>query len=387
MQKHKTKIGILTLFDGNYNYGGILQACALCKILNDLGRDCKVLSYIDTVNPVYPTLRKQLSQYGFREILSKLAEKVYAKFSPKKFKCIVEIRKSRIEDFVEKYIPHTEHYDDKKLMGEYCGFDVLISGSDQVWNPNCVRIGFLQMFPHNNIRKVSYAASISRNQLSDIERAVMIPAINDFDYIAVRENTAKSILENYISKDIYITVDPTLLLERSAWDTMVSECIFTDRYVLCYFFSDSREYRKQLMEICRKNKLALLYIPFAKQEFNTFDQYGEGIMQLEVGPAEFLSLFKHASYIFTDSFHGAVFSMIFQKEFWVLDRNKESAVSMNSRLKDLLKLVHLSHRNISDVNLDMNSAEIIDYSKVNFVIDDVRRKSLNYLIKATELEE
>lgn len=385
MNDKKTKIGILTLFEGNFNYGGLLQACALCKILNDSGHDCQVLSYSDAFNPVYPSIMKRFSQYGKKEIVKKFFEKMYAKIGSDEFKDILNIRKARIYVFANQYIPHTEHYDDKKLLKEYDKYDVLISGSDQIWNPNCARRGFLQMFTHENIRKVSYAASIGRNSLSEYEKAVMLPAINDFDFIAVREKTAQEVLCKEGCKNVTITIDPTLLLKSEDWTTMAAKRMVKKDYVLCYFFSNSRKIRADLMKMCNERNLELVYIPYAKQEFNHFDNKGEGKPLYDIGPAEFLSLFKHAQYILTDSFHGTVFSLIFQKEFWVLERDKSSKVSMNSRLCDLLAVVNLSERLLKKVSDMRNLKDSINYEDVNRIIFSLQRDSLEYLKKVTEI--
>ena len=188
------KIGILTLYHENYNYGGILQACALCNVLNNMGHECEVLSYSDSFNPVYPSMTKRIQQYGVVELFKKVKEKVSAKIGSKEFSQIFQQRKTKIEEFKNTHIPSTTHYNDELLLKNYSDFDILISGSDQVWNPNCARKGFLQMFPHKNIRKVSYAASISRNNLSEYEKSIMLPQIKDFDFISVREKTAKELL-------------------------------------------------------------------------------------------------------------------------------------------------------------------------------------------------
>lgn len=374
------KVGILTLYEGNYNYGGNLQAYALCKYINELGHDCKVIAYEDNYNPIYPSLKEQLKQYKKIEIIKKMTEKISSKITSKEFKSIYNERIKLINDFKEKYIPHTTHFNDERLLTEYNQFDILISGSDQVWNPNCSRRGFLQLFPHENIRKVSYAASISRGALSEKEKNIMIPAIRDFDFIGVREKTAKEILKQSIDKDISVTADPTLLLNKSQWSELASEKLINEKYVLCYFFSNSKNYREKIQKLCEKQKLKLIYIPYAKQEYNKFDNKGEGTQIKNVSPQDFLSLFKNATYIFTDSFHGAVFSLIFEKKFLVFERDRDTKVSMNSRLYDLLERTDLKDRLVKEnINLQQKINEEIDYCKVNKKIEEYKNQSIEFL--------
>lgn len=384
MDKDLKKVGILTLYEGNYNYGGTLQAYALCKTINNLGYDCSVISYIGDKNPIYPSLKEQMKQYSKKEALKKIIEKVRSKYTPRNFKKIYLERKKLIDNFKNDYIPHTELYDDKKVKENYGNFDAYVSGSDQVWNPNCARFGFLQMFPKNNLRKISYAASISRNNLSENELKIMIPSIQDFDYIGVREKTAKKLLESKINKSIEITLDPTLLLEKEKWNSLTNNVEFEhNNYVLCYFFSDSRKYRRIIYDFCKKNNLKLIYIPYAKQEYNNFDNKGAGYAVKNVSPQEFLLLFKNAKYIFTDSFHGAVFSLIFEKKFLIFERSKNTKVSMNSRLYDLLNMVNLNDRMIKiDDEIQSKIVEEIDYNKIKTVLEEKQKESINFLKNA-----
>ena len=379
------KIGILTLYHENYNYGGILQACALCNVLNNMGHECEVLSYSDSFNPVYPSMTKRIQQYGVVELFKKVKEKVSAKIGSKEFSQIFQQRKTKIEEFKNTHIPSTTHYNDELLLKNYSDFDVLISGSDQVWNPNCARKGFLQMFPHNGIRKVSYAASISRNSLSEYEKSIMLPQINDFDFISVREKTAKELLAAQGFTDVQVTIDPTFLLSSSCWETMMSDRVVPEEYALCYFFSDSREYRRYLKSFCDKEGIKLVHIPYAKQEFNRFDKDGCGEPLFDVGPAEFLSLFKYAKYVFTDSFHGMAFSIIFKKNFRVLKRDKESKVSMNSRISDLLSTLSLSDRLVDDISAVSNNSPV-NFEDTENAVKALQSRSIEFLKKSIEMK-
>lgn len=378
------KVGIFTLFQGNYNYGGNLQAYALCKKINSMGYDCKVISYISNFNPIYPSLKSQLKQYTKTEASKKIFEKFISKYKSKEFKKIYNVRKIKIDEFKSNLIPHTEVYNDSDLDEISKSFDYCISGSDQVWNPNCARKGFLQLFS-KNVTKISYAASVSRNALSEIEAKIMIPAINNFDYVSVREETAKEFLKKDINKDIEITVDPTLLLDKKEWEEISKDDNSKKKYALCYFFSNSTIYRKHINEFCKNNKIELLYIPFAKQEYNRFDLRGEGTPITNLSPEEFLGYFKNAEYIFTDSFHGAVFSIVFENKFLIFDRDRNTKVSMNSRLHDLLNRLNLNERFISLDEIDNLESKVkndIDYSRINKDLIELRNKSINFLNNA-----
>lgn len=380
----KKKVGILTLYESNHNYGGVLQAYALRKVVDKLGYDCKVIAYKSEYNPIYSNKIQQLKQYSFIDACKKIIEKIKVKIGKKKFYKKYSQRIEKIEKFKMNIISHTEEYDDELLKNNYTKFDYLISGSDQVWNPNSVRIGYLQMFGHKKIVKISYAASISRNALTKRDEEVMIPAINDFDYISVREETAKNLLKNKIKKNIDVTIDPTLLLKKDDWISISEDMKIKDKYVLCYFFSNSVNYRKKISDFCSKENLKLIYIPFAKQEFNSFDLKGCGERIEFASPQNFISLFKNAEYVFTDSFHGTVFSIIFERKFLTILREKNNNVSMNSRLIDLLRILNLENRLFSDVdkNAFNKIVDQIEYIKVRELLEGYKEKSISFLKNA-----
>ena len=290
------------------------------------------------------------------------------------------------DKFCNDNIPHTKKYTDldiSELNGE---FDYFVSGSDQVWNPNCALGVFLQDFVKDNKKKISYAASISRNNLSEYEQSIMIPLIKEFKSISVRELTGKKLLENCGIKNVSNVIDPTMLLTVEKWDKVIKKTKESKPYVFCYFFSDSKDYRESISDFCNKKGLKLLFIPYAKQKYSTSDSKGKGIPVNEVGPSEFLGLIKNAEYIFTDSFHGLVFSIIFNKKFIVFERDKNNnSTSKNSRIYDLLRLFSLEKRL---VNNKIDFTEIIDsyinYKEVEDILNNEREKSLEFLKAALE---
>lgn len=341
-------VAILTKYYKNYNYGGMLQGYALYSIIKSLGYSVDIISYDvgKNANSVYPSIIQQTKQYGVGAAIPKVAEKIIAK--GKYFiKDILEERVKLFDEFEENIEADTNLYDDdsiNKLKREY---KVFVSGSDQIWNPNAVRNLYLQTFVSESYRKISYAASIGRDDFSDYEASVMIPAISGFGTISVREKTAKKLLEKYLSQPVSTVLDPTFLLSIEDWNKVSTERLVNGKYALVYFFSDSLEVRKRAQKFCKDRGLELIFIPYAKQEYNLFDSKGPGKRVNEVGPREFISFIKNAEFVFTDSFHGAVFSLIYQVPFAVFERNKSGHVSMNSRLYDLLDLFQERDRLVS----------------------------------------
>lgn len=383
------KIGILTLLYQNYNYGGTLQAYALSKYLNGKGYDARGILYSGHDNIVYPTNRDKFQQYNKREIFNKVLQKIESKVNSKKIEELISNRKELFLEFQQKYMPVSPIYNDLDLSRIENEFDFFISGSDQVWNPNCAFGVFLQNFVTDNRKKISYAASISRNSLSTYEAEKLIPYINQFQHCSVREKTAKKILENNGIENVRVVLDPTFLLTREQWNEVIPNKINEEKYVLAYFFSDSKNNRSKIQEYCNKHNLKLYYIPYAKQEYVSTDSEGDGVQQKYVGPLEFLRLIRDAEIVFTDSFHGVALSINLEKEFVVFERDShKSSASMNSRIYDILNLFELDNRLLSEFkDLEKIISEKINYVNVEMILREERLKSGSFLEEALSGEE
>lgn len=374
-------VAILTKYYQNYNYGGMLQGYALYSVIKNLGYSVDIISYDvrENANSVYPSIIQQTKQYGIGAAIPKVAEKVIAK--GKYFiKDVLNERKSLFDQFEEDNEAGTDLYNDDSLNNLKREYKVFVSGSDQIWNPNAVRNLYLQTFVSEPYRKVSYAASIGRDNFSEYEAGIMIPAISSFGVIGVREKTAKELLEKYISQKVTTVLDPTLLLSIEEWEKISAKRLIDTKYALVYFFSDSMEVRKKAQDFCKQQGLELVVIPYAKQEYNLFDSKGPGKRINAVGPREFVSLIKNAEFVFTDSFHGAVFSLIHQVPFAVFERNKSGHVSMNSRLYDLLDLFQERNRLVSVDDFErIPELASINVDRIKKILSMNRTISLRFL--------
>ncbi|MGN0476754.1 MAG: polysaccharide pyruvyl transferase family protein [Ruminococcus sp.] len=377
-------IGVLTLLYKNYNYGGVLQAYALTQYLRLNGYDAKGVLYGGSNNVVYPTNKDKLKQYSYAEVLKRGYRKVESKVKGRKINDLLSVRRNLFLDFEKEFIPTTSVYNDADLPRLDEEFDYFISGSDQVWNPNCAFLLFLQGFVKDNRKKISYAASISRNTLSSHEADIMIPYIKQFQSCSVREKTAQKILKTNGIDGVEAVLDPTFLLTKEQWHSIIPAETHSEKYALAYFFSDSKAYREKIQLFCKKHSIKLFYIPYAKQEYVSTDATGEGIAQEQVGPIEFLQLLRDAEYVFTDSFHGAALSINLEKEFVVFERDSQkSGASMNSRIYDLLEMFNLSNRLLRDASgIESTVSDRIDYSGVNSLLNQARVQSEAFLERA-----
>jgi hypothetical protein len=373
----KKRIAIATL--QGRNYGGRLQNYALMQALHNVTKgECEVESlwFLKGKNPLYPSLLSRTRQYSLFEIIDKWINMRREKRHQKKIDVLLRGRFELFDKFISEHLHRTawQTKEDRNKWGDI--FDVLVCGSDQIWNPNIIDDVYTGR--GTGIKKcISYAASIGRGYLSKYEAAYMVPRINEMAAVSVREESAKRILKDVgVIKDIHVVVDPTMLLDQKEWNTIIAPKIIKEPYIFVYSFSDCK-FKKQIIEKYKKRGMRVVFILYAERVWNKYD--GKSPMEplYDIGPSEFLSLIKNADVVFTDSFHGTVFSIIFNKLFYVYERNKGGKTSMNSRIYELLSAFGLGNRMLKNSLPELD--EIINYKVVNQRLTALREDSLVWL--------
>lgn len=379
------KVGIITMYYDSNNYGGVLQAYALQKIIEKLGYDCEQISFAKKGNKNF--LNKFKSRCDEKNIIfalkwvnnrvnkvlvSKLAKYIYQD----KYNSDIKIRKEKFKDY-RKNIPHSEVYNSENIANCVDLYDVFICGSDQIWKPGVICKEYLLEFVPNNKKKISYAASISKNLLSNDERNYLINGITKLNAISVREQQAVELIGKYIDKNIEWVVDPTLLLSKDEWERECSKLNIKDNYIFCYLLGFDKKQRNIIKRLAKSKKMKIVTIPFADGKYNFMDKKFGDIQYSNAGPNEFLALIKNAKLVITDSFHATVFSNIFETNFYVLERTEE--VSMNTRIISLLNMFGLEKRFIQKYD-DILNCEDIDFTKRK-EYEQVIKKSKEFLKK------
>lgn len=232
------------------------------------------------------------------------------------------------------------------------------------------------------------------NRLDKDTSGLVLIAKNRFTANAVKNKTHKVYYalcegeintEGVVDKPMDLRDDSKMvrIVRDDGMKIVATHRLVKEPYALVYFFSNSYKVRRMLEKFCEKRGLKLVLIPYAKQEFNLGDHRGKCVRLDNVGPSEFVSAIKYADYVFTDSFHGAVFSIIHGKQFYVFERNKKGHVSMNSRLYDLLDTFHLRNRLLA-MDSSVEDIDDIDYKQVDSILTKEKEKSTNFLKKALE---
>lgn len=336
-----------------YNYGAMLQAYALQKTVQDLDADCRI---IDLRQPKPSVLYSWRSPYG---ILKNIAYRLYKKDFIKTF--------SLFEKFIDLY-EKTERYDSEwDLYNNPPQADIYISGSDQVWNPlKITEAAFLRFAPKDKIR-ASYAASLGISYLPQGDRNLVSEYIKDFDYISVREDTGKQILETLTDKNIETHIDPTLLRSKDDWAQLASDISIDGPYILCYILYRPKWLNKYLKKLHRKTKKKIVVISSDPCR----NIYHNKIIR-HAGPKEFLGLLRGADFVVSSSFHGVALSIANEKPFYAIV-NPDAP----SRISNLLEKLSLQSRVVNE-NYSLHFSEI-DYTGIREIVALEKQKAISYL--------
>ena len=370
------KVGLIT-YHAAYNYGSVFQAYALCKKVNNLGYDCKIINYRMPSQQAYYAMYR--TQFGLKTFIKDLLKLPIHKER--------KIRSEKFEQFIQK-MPLTaetvEPEETLKLMKKY---PVVLSGSDQIWNKHSCemnRTDWKYMDPYllkgYTGYKLSYASSVGNMKSEELD--IISPAIEQFQHIAMRESSSAVVMSKLLNRNIPWVVDPTFLLQDSDWKNLTSNVKKSRDHYIFYYALDSykqmKERRKVLLAISKKfgrpiHVLAprVYYAP----------EKGKIDLVPALGPEEFLAEIQNADAIITDSYHGTILSVNLQKEVYSLCAEGGSEF----RKTDILANLGLQDRIISSVDQIANTNFApINYSAVNEKLDHCREKSLDYLKMALE---
>lgn len=347
----KNKVGIIT-FHRAINYGAVLQTYALVTYLQSKGFVVEVIDY-------FP---KFLQKYHYYKLPKRPIDFIIRLLNVFQF-----------NRFVKKKLPKSavQYTSNEELKANLPAYDYYITGSDQVWSSNIpindLKAYFLDFVPQGKLCKVSYAASMGHNYFLAKDTNYIKQALSDFKDISVREPFAKQEIAQLGLDNVEIVLDPTLLLDKSYYETVFVPIKKKD-YILVFDLNKSK-----LLEECALKVSAQTGIPIIN--ILGFKNYAKNKI---VSPVEWLSYINGAKYIFTNSFHGTSFSIIFNKNFFCIEQEKKQR---NNRAINLLGNLDISDRFIQNVE-DVDIEKQIDYEKVKKKLDVLRSKSFDFLNKA-----
>lgn len=370
------KAGILT-FHHAHHYGAQLQAYALMRAVQKAGAECEVINYVR----VDTTEGNRLFKKGLsaRSLLSNANTLLnYGKLKK---------RYSRFESFVHDGMNLSDKFYSTygQLEKDAPVYDVYVCGSDQIWNPliyreNTFDPAFFADFAKSG-RRIAYAPSFGISSIPEDKRELLRHYLDRFECLSVREKQGETIIRDIAGREAQTVLDPTLLLKGEDWSAVSSAPSYGEPYILCYFITDGRKYGSFVQELSEKYKLPVVSLCGSRRVVPETRH-----KVLDAGPREFLGLFRNASVVCTDSFHGTVFSINFKKEFYCFESSQKPEKAVNSRLYSILDRLGLLSRiftptmELKDFGNKVDTLNVpLDYATVDKLLEKEREVSANYL--------
>lgn len=368
------KVGVLTTH-ASLNFGGMLQAYAIKESIRKIGHQCDIINYVPDMqnskkNPIqFVTKRK-----GF---VSKamLAVAHYDAYRN---------RSERISKFRSGYLsPQPEQsVGYAGLSEEVDRYDVVCTGSDQLWNLNLKDMengAYMLNFPYET-KSIAYSISFGDGLLKKRSEIIEnLDNIRRFSHISVREADGYEFLKEQ-GIDSQITLDPTLLLDQQEWLKMAGQKPLIDQpYIFLYGF-DSAYQRVQDLVTAAGNLSEKMGIPVVNALMTPQLARAGFLNVYRCGPREFLNLIRHSAYVCTNSFHATVFSYMFERPFSVI---QSPGMGMDGRKKTLLELFDLTDRFMfPDDDVDADVLMDCSFKKMTDKLQERKEHSVNYLKNA-----
>ena len=341
------------------NYGAVLQAYALCKYLNKLGADCRLIDY----RPKYF---------------------LYQTYRPNKniFKTVFKIIKNiRFYNFRRKYLPLTKKiFITNKSLKRYFSKseDIVICGSDQIWNKELtggnLSYGYFLQFVPNKGKKIAYAASMGNTPFNLEDKSAIYQSLNTYHKLGIREDFVRDQI-NLISDNTLeskIVVDPTLLLSKEEYEPIISNNLVPNEdYIATYLTEDSDLAKDYIQKI--KSLTGLKVINLGHHRLKNVEKN-----YLYLSPSKWLGLFANAKIVCTNSFHGTAYSLIFEKNFTVISRVTKK--KLNRRQLTILENLKLEDRFIySTSEINQDHLKEINYETLKPRYETLIKKSKQFL--------
>lgn len=324
------RIGIVT-FHRALNYGAVLQSYALYEFLNDMGFEVEIIDYRNVnFEDLYHSLKinlRHLRQFKDQRLKSKICrcvEVIYIHLLEKKFDKLLQDKLSRAvtadewEEAVKKY-------------------DVVVTGSDQVWNKELTNNDMVYYLKGVHERKrVSFAASLGGYDILNDKEA--LDELNKFAFLSFREKQSKERIQDMIAKKCTVHMDPVFLIKKYRWKKIIRLPETDEKYVLIFSMNRLPKLLEYAVDYAEKNGGMKVYClsPSLRRARN------KNVKQIWfASPEEFLGWFYCAEYIFTDSFHGCAFSVLFEKNFYA---EVDKKVGSSNRIIDMLRYFKCEER-------------------------------------------
>ncbi len=355
----KKNICLVTWYNLGYNYGTILQAYATQNVIKNFGYNCEIIKY---------SLKN-----------SNKVKKILIKYYFMLFNHYIHKRNYQMDKWIKNNLILSKKYNNfEELKENQFKYDAGVCGSDQIWNNNNDLIDpvyYLQFLEPE--KRIAYSPSIGRDFISEPVKEKFIEYVNGIRYLSIREKKGAEIISELTGHNPLVTLDPTLLLNKKEWQKLLELEEFKEKgqeYIFVYLLSTNNEIIEKIEELSKNYKI-IAFLPQKNHNFITINQ----------NPTNFLNALLNAKYVITDSYHGMLFSINFQKKFVINKRFKEKdPKNQNSRIYNIIEKYGLEERLIDShtKNIEKILVKDIDYSNIEKKLNKDIKKSSEYLKEA-----
>ncbi len=367
------KIGLIT-YHFVLNYGAFMQAWALQNHLIKKGFSVEIIDYKPAHlekggGLFFPRNKKDIIIIIYKVALN--FKYLLGFFSSFRACLATTFRKAQKDEFC---LSKKSYFSSKDLKDISKNYDIIICGSDQIWNAskqNGIDEAYFLNFVNSECRTISYAASFGRPFIEKEYRQSIERLINKIDYISVREKSGVNLVNNLGSKKAIQAVDPTLLLEYD-YSNAIKPSLDVDTYAFSYTLR-SQEFAKKVNTFIESTESIKIY---------TMQKLKKS--KITPSPFEWIGYFKYAKYITTNSYHGTIFSIIFNKPFIFVSLEGQKA-AFNDRTNSLLEVLGMKDRILSGYNeaaISQLISKEINWEEINLKLKGLRKKSELFLDQA-----
>lgn len=345
------KYGILT-YHNIPNIGAVLQAHALCEKIRELGYDCEIIDY--TCENI---VKRELQFHPLNNAVKSLIYRTL--FWPQTIK-----KAEACADYMQRQrIISTERYTRATINKANSYYDGFISGSDMIWNTkiNDHDYTFFLDFVMGGKKKISYGSSIGDVWSKDEEETVK-EFLKSYESLSVREEDTCQFIRNELQLPCRVVADPTMLLTGKEWEKFSKKTSYKD-YVLVYFAN--KPILKAAQDYAEKRDKTVLVM--------NWDVPTKGYKNIHpYSPDEWIGLFHNCDAVFTNSYHGLLFSLYFNKPVWT--------ANSGNRQKTILSRLGINEALITEEN--RCDSEIFNFQEIELKLEKIRSESIEYLTAA-----
>lgn len=378
------KIGHITVY--KISYGSPLQALATQLVFRKFGLTLELIRYEEQFTKAeLIKLKLKHIQEDPSLFYRKLREKMQSVECRLRYPEVQDGRARRekaFEDFNNQYLSFTRLIHTKQERLEIIkNYKVVLSGSDQLWNPANYDDGYFncRIVP-DNIKRISYASSFGTEVIPERQCEGTAAALKKFSGISMRESSGAEIVRQLTGRSVPVVLDPTWLLTAEEWGgVMPQKPLIEGNYILAYFLCENQGMRRKVKELSSKAELKIVTLPhmlkFVKADVGFADEE-----LYYCTPGEWMNIIRNATYVCTDSFHGTVFSVIHNKKFLTMCAYKDGDKrSTNTRIYEILNKLGLRDRLLKLDEDIMKIEDDIDYRNSMERLNQYRQASFDYI--------